>query len=271
MASDFESPQGDQIPTLSEIPPEIQEPRFAESSSPRENPPWNGWDVLRLGLMMFAVPYLLIPVAAVFAQKLFYRGLPWLAVAQKPWVALSTQFAWYLVIAFYMVIFVEGTFRQRFWDAVRWEWPRRNWPFLVPLGMVLVSLQGLEKFFRLPKHIPMEDFLSTPMAAVLTGIFAVSFGPFMEELFFRGFLYPVLARRFGLMAGITATSVAFGLIHAAQLAFAWGLVLVIFLVGVVLTIVRAKTGSVGSSFVVHVAYNSTLVALGLVASRHGVK
>jgi len=62
-----------------------------------------------------------------------------------------------------------------------------------------------------------------------------------------------------------------GLIHGAQLAFAWGLVLIIFLVGVVLTIVRAKTNSVGSSFVVHVAYNSTIVTMGLIAARHGDK
>jgi membrane protease YdiL (CAAX protease family) len=117
----------------------------------------------------------------------------------------------------------------------------------------------------------MEDFLKTPSAAVLTAIFAVSLGPLMEELFFRGFLYPVLARRWGLLAAISITSVAFGLVLGAQLAFSPGLVLIVFLVGLVLTLVRAKTGSVGSSFVVHVSYNSTLVILGAIASRHGLK
>jgi CAAX protease family protein len=256
----------------SSLPPELMPlPAPQPSLTPGEDPPWNGWDVLRIALMMFVVPYLLIPIAALVVQRTFYRGVAWMVVAQKPWVALSTQFGWYVVVAIYMIIFVEGTFRQRFWDAIRWCWPRTSWPILVPLGMILVSFQGLEKFFRLPKHIPMEEFLSTPLAAVLTGIFAVSFGPFMEELFFRGFLYPVLARRLGLISGILLTSIAFGLIHAAQLAFAWGLVLVVFLVGVVLTIVRARTGSVGSSFVVHVAYNSTLVVLGIISSRHGLK
>ncbi|MBV9341910.1 MAG: CPBP family intramembrane metalloprotease [Acidobacteria bacterium] len=232
-----------------------------------EDPPWNGWDVLRLGIMMFVVPYLLIPVTAIVAQRLFYRGLPWVTVAEKPWVALSTQFSWYVVVAAYMVMFVEATFGQRFWSSIRWNWPGSRWPALVPVGVVLVSLQGLERFFKIPKHIPMEDFLRTPFAAVLTAIFAVSFGPLMEELFFRGFLYPVIARRFGIFVGVLATSVAFGMIHAAQLAFAWGLVLIVFLVGIVLTVVRARTGSVGSSFVVHVTYNATLVVIGLIASR----
>jgi uncharacterized protein len=236
-----------------------------------ENPPWTGWDVLRIGLLMFVVPYLIIPIVALIVQKAFYRGMGIVAVAQKPWVALASQFGWYVVIAAYMIMFVEGTFHQRFWPAIRWFWPRRYWASLVAVGMALVSLQTLERFFHVPKHIPLEDFLSTPLAAILTAIFAVSFGPLMEELFFRGFLYPVIARRAGMLVAIMITSVAFGLIHAAQLGFAWGLVLIIFLVGTVLTVVRAKTGSVAASFVVHVAYNSTLVILGGIASRHGLK
>jgi uncharacterized protein len=262
-----------ELPTGEAFPPSLQAngPPSAQTRTPGENPPWNGWDVLRIALITFVVPYLLIPVAVVAAQKLLYRNLPWMDVARKPWISLGTQFTWYVIVAFYMVMFVEGTYRQRFWDAIRWYWPRRTWQFLVPLGMVLVSLQGIEKFFHLPKHIPMEDFLSTPSAAVLTAIFAVSLGPLMEELFFRGFLYPVLARRLGMFTAISLTSVAFGLIHGAQLAFSPGLVLVIFLVGVALTVVRAKTGSVASSFVVHVSYNSTLVLMGAIASRHGLK
>jgi membrane protease YdiL (CAAX protease family) len=169
-----------------------------------------------------------------------------------------------------MMMFVEGTFHRPFWKAIRWNWPR-NWALFVPIGMVMVSLQVLERFFKVPKHIPMEEFLATPLAAIMTAILAVTLGPLMEELFFRGFLYPVLARRFGVGVGIFATAIGFGLIHGLQLAFAPGLVLIIFLVGVVLTIVRAKTNSVGSSFVVHVAYNSTIVAMALIAGRHGDK
>jgi membrane protease YdiL (CAAX protease family) len=256
---------------------ELQAPAAPEqgpspTKPPPENPPWSGGDVVRLGLIQFVIPFLVIvPFAVLLAQKTLYRGLTFVQVGQKIWIALCTQFVWYLIVAVYMVMFVEGTYRQSFWQAIRWNWPRRTWPALVPLGMILVLLQVLEKFFRLPKHIPMEDFLRTPSAAVLTAIFAVSLGPLMEELFFRGFLYPVLARRWGLFAAISVTSVAFGLIHSAQLAFSPGLVLIVFLVGLVLTVVRAKTGSVGSSFVVHVSYNSTLVILGLIASRHGLQ
>ena len=89
--------------------------------------------------------------------------------------------------------------------------------------------------------------------------------PLMEELFFRGFLYPVLARRIGTVASILFTAVAFGLLHGAQLKYSWA-VLVIFLVGVILTTVRALTKSVAASFLVHVGYNGTLSVLLFIAT-----
>ena len=238
---------------------------------PAQDPPWSSWDVTRIAILLFVLPFVVVPFVALAAMKVLYPGLPWIAVAQKPWIALSTQFVWYLVILAYMIMFVEGTFHRRFWEAVQWNWPSRNWALFVPIGIVMVSLEGLERFFKIPKHVPMEDFLSTPQAALMTAIFAVTLGPLMEELFFRGFLYPTLARRFGVTASVLATAAGFGLIHGAQLAFTPGLVFIIFLVGLVLTLVRAKTNSVGSSFVVHVAYNSTIVAMGMIAARHGDK
>jgi len=226
--------------------------------------------VTRIGFLQFVLPFLVVPFVALAAKRIFYPSVPWLAVAQKPWIALTTQFVWYIGILIYMTMFVEGTFRRPFWRAIQWNWPP-NWALFVPLGMVMVSLQALERFFKIPKHIPLEEFLATPAAAIMTAILAVSLGPLMEELFFRGFLYPVLARRFGVGMGIFVTAVGFGLIHGAQLGFAWGLVLIIFLVGVVLTVVRAKTNSVGSSFIVHVAYNSTILVMGLIAAHHAGK
>jgi membrane protease YdiL (CAAX protease family) len=88
----------------------------------------------------------------------------------------------------------------------------------------------------------------------------------MEELFFRGFFYPVAARRLGVAWGIVLTALPFGLLHLAQYGYSWGAVLIIFLVGVVLTTVRAMTKSVASSFLAHVGYNGTLMVLAAIAT-----
>ena len=100
----------------------------------------------------------------------------------------------------------------------------------------------------------------------MMAIFGVTVAPFVEELFFRGFLYPVLARRLGVIPGVILTALPFALLHASQLGNAWGPLVVLLVVGVVLTAVRAVTKSVAASMLVHVGYNLTLFSLLFVAS-----
>jgi len=68
----------------------------------------------------------------------------------------------------------------------------------------------------MPKTTPFDQFFERPMDAYLTAAFAITLGPLMEELFFRGFMYPILARRMGAFWGIILTALPFGLIHYAQ-------------------------------------------------------
>jgi hypothetical protein len=240
--------------------------------TPAENPLWTGWDVLGIALLTFFT-FSFFPLVVIFtAHKFFYRGLSWNAVLQKPPLALLAEFLAYLVLFSYMVILVEGKYHERFFKAINWNWPGGTRLALVGLGAaLLIGLQVLAHFLPIPKSVPMDQFFQTPLDAYLTSIFAISLGPFMEELFFRGFLYPVLARRTGVAVAILLTGVAFAAIHAVQLGFSWGAVLIIFLVGITLTAVRAMTGSVGASFLVHVSYNFTLTVLtfiGTAGFRH---
>jgi uncharacterized protein len=215
---------------------------------------------------MFVTPLFLDVLLAFAAHKLAYPGATWQQVAQKPVVELIAEIFAYFGVIFYMVALVEGQYQRRFLEAISWNWPRRMWG-LASLGLVtLIALQGLAHFLPIPKDVPFEEFFKHPLEAYLTSILAISIGPLMEELFFRGFLYPVLARRLGVVAGIFLTAFGFGMLHSIQLGFAWGAVFIIFLVGVVLTTVRVVTNSVGSSVVVHIAYNLTLTVLTFVGT-----
>ena len=118
----------------------------------------------------------------------------------------------------------------------------------------------------MPKNTPFEQFFARPLDAYLISVFAITLGPLMEELFFRGFLYPVIARRLGVVWGVVLTALPFGLIHSVQYGNAWSAVLIVCLVGVVLTTVRAVTKSVAASFLVHVGYNGTLMFLAALAT-----
>ena len=141
-----------------------------------------------------------------------------------------------------------------------WNWPRRWAGFVFGGAILYFALIAIAQVLPIPKHLPIDRFFGNALEAAIMSIFAVSFAPLMEELFFRGFLYPVLARRTGMVISILLTSAAFAVLHGAQLKYSWA-VLIIFLVGVALTTVRALTKSVAASFLVHVGYNGTLSLL----------
>lgn len=200
------------------------------------------------------------------AWVLFYKTSSWLDVAKVPELVLLAQLLAYVVVLAIMYRLVEIR-AGRFWQGLRWNWPGKNWiGFLLGGGVLFFLLASLGRLLPIPKNLPIDRFFQTSREAVIMSIFAVTMAPLMEELFFRGFLYPVIARRLGMFGGILITSMAFSLLHGDQLKYSWAAVLIIFLVGVALTTVRAVTKSVAASFLLHVGYNGTLSLLMFAAT-----
>jgi len=237
---------------------------------PVENPAWSGWDVLAIAALTF-VTMVVVQVAVLLAAHWWrYPHQSLSDVAQKPILLLVSQLPVYLAVALFMIMLVEGKYRMPFWQAIRWNWPAAQWRLLGLGAVMLVVLSLLQSLLPMPKDTPFEHLFDRPRDAYLLSIIAVSIGPLMEELFFRGFLYPVLARRMGAVWGVLLTALPFGLIHLPQYGWAWGAALVIFLVGVVCGAVRAVTKSVAASFLVHVGYNGTQMLIA-VAATHGFR
>jgi uncharacterized protein len=227
-----------------------------------ENPVWSGWDVLQLAgftllLTLFIVPLLVVSGATLFV----YRHESWTEVARKPVMALLSQLLAYVVVALYMILLVRVKYHTRFWQAIRWNWPGIAGVSFAGVGVLMLGFDFLARFLPMPKNTPFEQFFDRPSDAYLIVALAVSLGPLIEEVFFRGFLYPVVARRLGAAWGILLVALPFGLMHLPQYGYSSGAVLIVFLVGVVLTTVRAMTKSVASSFLAHVGYNGTLMAI----------
>ena len=232
---------------------------------PVEDPVWNGWDVLLIAGLTLLTLFIVEFATIMAARLLLYPKVSLADVAQKPVLALIGEFLSYIAVAMYMIMLVEGKYHARFWQAIRWNWHRKATLGLLGLGLLTVSLDLLSRFLPMPKTTPFDQFFQHPSDAYLIAAFAITFGPLMEELFFRGFLYPVLARRLGMAAAVLLTALPFGLIHYLQYK-SWAAVLVITMVGVVLTVVRAVTKSVAASFLVHVGYNATLMGLAAIAT-----
>jgi uncharacterized protein len=243
--------------------PDPGAPSFPEPSLPlkpvsSENPVWSGWDVFQIALFTIASIVIFLLLSAFVAQRILYPHTAFVDVAQLPLVTVFAQLLAYLLVLGFMVIVVKRVPGREFWHELRWQWPRRWLLYLMGGFALSVGLQAFAHLLPMPKDLPMDRFFQTAREAWALSIFGTVVAPLMEELFFRGFLYPVLVRRVGTAAGVILTSLSFALIHAPQLGRAWGPVLVIFLVGLTLTIARAATKSVATGFLIHVAYNTTL-------------
>jgi uncharacterized protein len=268
-----DNPQFDPAPPPSEpqtplplatepFPPPVP-PAFVPKAD--ENPIWSGWDVLLIAVITLGILFL-AQLAVVFAALRFaYPHERWVDVAQKPVLALIAELVAYAAVAIYMFLLIEVKYHSRFWLSIRWNWPGTAGLRLIGIGVLMLGFDLLGRFLPMPKTTPFDQFFDSPMDAYLTAAFAITLGPLMEEIFFRGFLYPVLARRLGAFWGIVLTALPFGGMHYIQYR-SWSAVLIIVLVGVVLTTVRAVTKSVASSFLAHVGYNATLMVLAIAAT-----
>ncbi len=245
-----------------QLPDPIQPMDSAETIAapvPRRDPPWTFWDVAMMVVVALAG---MVLFGTVIGIVLRLRGVA-IPAAMSPLmlkVILGAQCLAYIVVLIFMYQLVTRQYHRGFGEAVRWLAPAAaTWPYFLGGGVALSFLVGLiGRLLPFPPTLPIDKYFQDASSAWLMTIFGVSMAPLVEELFYRGFLYPVLARRLGVSAGTVITAAAFALMHSSQLAHAWAPLLVLFVVGLVLTIVRIVTDSVVCSFLMHVGYNATL-------------
>ena len=109
-----------------------------------------------------------------------------------------------------------------------------------------------------------SELLRHTQTALLLGVTAIAVAPLVEEVVFRGFIFPVLERRWGPVAAVLLTAAMFTSLHVTQLWGSWMAVSLILLVGLVLSLVRALTGALRPAFLLHLSYNATLCLLSLI-------
>lgn len=132
----------------------------------------------------------------------------------------------------------------------------RNHIFIV-IGVFigLLVLAGIASFFigeTEDSDFTLEVY-NTSVWPVLFGIAVVVFAPAFEETLFRGFLFTGLRQSFiGTAGAIVLTAVMWAMLH---LQYEIAGMSVIFILGIVLGIVRYKTGSLWTVILIHSLWN----------------
>lgn len=195
-------------------------------------------------------------------------------LAHNTWFVLSIELMVYVLLIGFMAFLVWIRHRRSLGQAIRWNVPARTrtlFALMGGVGLAVFSDVAQVVFSRwIPKSLPITEFFQDRTSALLLAGFGVLIAPAVEEIMFRGFLYPALSRWTGVVPAVIITSAGFALLHGAQLAYSLVPLLLIFVVGAVLTITRAVTKSVATSVLVHMAYNFTLF-LQFYIGTHGFR
>jgi len=190
------------------------------------------------------------------------------AMSSAPFV-LGAQSVWWLLIFWLVRRIVQARDPRPFREAIGWIRPSRPLSFYLTGGVLLaLSVALCAWLLPMPRQkMPMELLFRDPRSAFLIAAFGVFIAPVVEELLFRGFFFPVFQRAHGTVVAVILTAGMFSLVHAQQYGWAWQNILLIGYVGVVFGVVRAASGSLVPSTLVHAGYNLTLFA-GLYAASN---
>jgi membrane protease YdiL (CAAX protease family) len=209
-----------------------------------------------------------------------------------PRLIVGTNVLWFGLIILFLYVTLSVLPHLPFWRSLGWKrldanplaGKGRPWMYFLSGSGLSLFVIGASSRVKNAEHVPIQEMFKSRGGAMLLMSMAVLVAPLVEETVFRGYLYPVFARiasrlaqsfgmnspsaiRAGVVSSILTTGVLFGLMHAPQLGWTWGLVSLLILVGIIFTFARAWTGTVFASFLLHLGYNSMLAFLTVLGTR----
>jgi membrane protease YdiL (CAAX protease family) len=161
-----------------------------------ENPPWTGFDLLLLVLLLIVAMFLFTAISLGIGALFSPHPVKALAKDPSAVMIIPAMAVSYLCVMVFMSVRLARLRQVRFWQAISWRWPEGNsWLGFMVLGGVTAIASGLlSRLLPMPKSLPLDRFFTDRRSANLMVLFGVVIAPLAEELLFRGFLYPVLDR-----------------------------------------------------------------------------
>lgn len=235
--------------------------------------PWAWGNLLLLVLMYFIFMFLLALGLAAYGVKL--ADLQNLTPESGP-VLIFTQVVLSFGILAYLAAEMRLYFRLPFWSTIGWHPLEKGAKsqasvygrYVIGGFLFSMVIQLASAGVGTKSKLPIENLLQNQRAAILLMLLAVTIAPVVEETIFRGYIYPVIARSFGVGVSVVVTGTLFGMLHAPQLWGGWAQIALLIVVGIVFTYTRSRTGTVVASYLMHVGYNSFPLLAYAIAS-HG--
>ena len=127
--------------------------------------------------------------------------------------------------------------------------------------VIALAYAGLVEVFDLDwlrsgcaEQVP-KEVRETRALLALASLTVIVFAPVCEELFFRGFVFPGLSNRWGVVVGIIASGVIFSSVHLLYKSF-----VPIAGVGMVFAYAYYRSRNIFTTMLAHIAFNSLSIA-----------
>ncbi len=244
-----------------------ESPELAVSAPLSDEPVWTYLDLL------LVVGWIVAPILVLYLAFRPAGGVPQASVrsltqaeALAAIVAQVVLYGW-VYLALHIVVRVRHD--RPVLPSLGWRRSPFNLMAAFGGGIVLaLAISGVAALAHTPEvPSPLAGLTNSTLTLILIGLLAATVAPFFEELFFRGFLQPLVSRTFGAASGILITAVIFGSLHGPEYSWQWQYAVAITCVGAVLGWVRYRSGSIIPSTVLHGAFNSVAV-VALIFSKY---
>ncbi|HLL72822.1 MAG TPA: type II CAAX endopeptidase family protein [Pyrinomonadaceae bacterium] len=242
-------------------PPSGNVPASVAAVNP-DNPPWGlpaaiGVLCASLALLVFVPVFIVVPYV-------FWRGVNMQTIGEflqtdKTAIVLSliaTLPAHLLTLALVWVV-VTGIGKRPFWRTLGWSWSPRVglWSSVgLALGLYVLGIL-IFKIFGDQETALVRLLNSSAAARYSIVVMATLTAPLVEEVVYRGVLYPALQRRVGMLWGVAGVMIIFALIHVPQYYPSFGAISTIGVLSLSLTLLRAYSGRLLPCVVVHTIFN----------------
>ena len=198
---------------LSKIPPDLRVP-------------W-GWTDLGIFLLFYLGSTIILLIIAMIAAA-GILSIPFPSLQKHPVllivVTIIAQTASSIAALFYFWILARVRRAGKLWPTLGWHSLDGTTTsgatvlkyLFTGLGLAIaVTVMG--QLVKESRPVPFEEFFKARQSVLMLMGFGILVAPLVEETIFRGFLYPVAARQFGIVPGVIFTGILFGAFHAMQL------------------------------------------------------
>lgn len=226
-----------------------------------DDPPWGipaGLLVWGISVLLLILLQLIVTVPYVVYKVLTHASMENLATDPTLiFISILSVFPTHALTFLVVWFVVTKRGRRPFWSTLGWHWPKNFGPWItIGLAILLLALGSLLTWLVGGNETQLDMIINSSLKTrFATAFLAAVTGPFIEELVYRGVLYPALHRTLGAIWAVAIVSVLFVAVHVPQYYSNLGVIAVILFLSVSLTLVRARSRSLLPSYVMHLVFN----------------